>query len=196
MTKQELMALGLTEEATDRVLKEHVPYDRFKQVNDDRKALEGQLAERDKAIEGLNAKVKAGEDAAKSIEQLQAQLKDKDAAVLAARKDAAIQVALTQAKARNPKAALALLEISKMELAEDGSVKGLKEALEGLQKTDAYLFEDQQKPPAAPPTGGFNPPPADSGKANALEAQLEQAKEAQDWVQVAALMRQQQETQK
>lgn len=159
MTKQELMELGLPEEAADRVLKEHVPYDRFKQVNDDKKALEGQVAERDKAIEGLNAKVKAGEDAATSIQQLQEQLKEKDAAVLAVRKDAAIQVALTQAKARNPKAALALLEADKLELQEDGTVKGLKEALEGLQKSDAYLFDTGE--PAKPTgAGGFNPPPA------------------------------------
>lgn len=163
MTKQELMDLGLNEEAADRVLKEHVPYDRFKQVNDDKKALEGQLAERDKSIEDLNAKVKAGEDAAQSISQLQAQLKEKDAQTLAIRKDAAIQLALTQAKARNPKAALALLDTDKLELAEDGSVKGLKEGLEALQKSDPYLFEDQNKAPAAPPSGGFNPPPAGSG---------------------------------
>lgn len=159
MTKQELMELGLTEEAADRVLKEHVPYDRFKQVNDDKKVLEGQVAERDKAIEGLNANIKAGEDAAQSIQQLQEQLKDKDARLLAIRKDAAIQVALTQAKARNPKAALALLEADKLELQEDGTVKGLKEALEGLQKSDAYLFDTGE--PAKPTgAGGFNPPPA------------------------------------
>lgn len=77
------MELGLSEEAADRVLKEHVPYDRFKQVNDDKKALEGQVKDRDSAIEGLNTKLKAGEDAAKSIEQLQEQLKQKDAQALA-----------------------------------------------------------------------------------------------------------------
>ena len=156
MTKQELMELGLTEEAADRVLKEHVPYDRFKQVNDDKKALEGQVKDRDSAIEGLNAKLKAGEDAAKSIEQLQEQLQQKDAQALAIRKDAAIQVALTQAKAKNAKAALALLDLDKLELQEDGSVKGLKEALEGLQKSDSYLFDTEQ--PKTPPAGGFNPP--------------------------------------
>lgn len=161
MTKQELMELGLSEEAADRVLKEHIPYDRFKQVNEDKKAVEAQLAERDKAIETLNAKVKAGEDAAASIAQLQEQLKDKDARLLAIRKDAAIQVALTQAKARNPKAALALLEADKLELQEDGTVKGLKEALDVLKKSDAYLFEPA-KAPSAPPTSGFNPP-ADGG---------------------------------
>lgn len=154
MTKQELMALGLTEEAADKVLKEHVPYDRFKQVNDDKKALEGQLTERDKAITDLSAKVKAGEGAEKSIADLQEQLKQKDTAVLAARKDAAVQVALTQAKAKNAKAVMALLDADKLELQEDGSVKGLKEALEGLQKSDAYLFEPAK---AASGSSGFNP---------------------------------------
>lgn len=161
MTKQELMELGLKEEAADRVLKDHIPYDRFKQVNDDKKALEGQLAERDKAIDGLNAKLKAGEDAAKSVADLQEQLKAKDSAVLQARKDAAVQVALSQAKARNVKAVQALLDADKLQLQEDGSVKGLKEALESLQKSDAYLFEPV-KPPAAP-TSGFNPPAEGSG---------------------------------
>lgn len=156
MNKQELMELGLSEEAADKVLKEHVPYDRFKQVNDDKKALEGQLKDRDTAIDGLNAKLKAGEDAEKSITQLKEQLQQKDAQAAAIRKDAAIQVALTQAKAKNPKAALALLESDKLELQEDGSVKGLKDALDALKKSDAYLFEADK--PAAPQPGGFLPP--------------------------------------
>ncbi|HHT14564.1 MAG TPA: hypothetical protein GXZ86_01675 [Clostridiales bacterium] len=159
MTKQELMALGLSEEAADKVLKDHVPYDRFKQVNEEKKAAEAQIAERDKAIEALNAKVKAGEDAASSIAQLQEQLKAKDAAVQATRKDAAIALALTQAKAKNTKAALALLDTGKLELQEDGTVKGLQEAIEGLVKSDAYLFDTQEQ---QPPSGGFNPPPAGS----------------------------------
>lgn len=156
MTKQELMELGLSEEAADKVLKDHVPYDRFKQVNDDKKAVEAQLTERDKAIETLNAKVKAGEDAAKSIEQLQAQLQEKDKAALAIRKDAAIQLAVTQAKAKNAKAVMALMDVEKLEFQEDGTIKGLPEAIAALQKSDAYLFEQA---PAGSGSSGFNPPP-------------------------------------
>lgn len=161
MNKQELMALGLSEEAADQVLKAHVPYDRFRQVNEDKKALEGQLKERDEAISGLNTKLKAGEDAAASITQLQAQLKEKDAAFLSQRKEAAIHLALVQAKAKNTRAALALLEPDKLDLQEDGSVKGLSEALEALKQSDNYLFEAEQPPaaPPAPPPSGFNPPP-------------------------------------
>lgn len=161
MTKQELIALGLTEEAADKVLKEHIPYDRFKQVNDDKKALEGQVTERDKAITDLGAKVKAGEGAEKSIADLQEQLKQKDTAILATRKEAAVQVALGQAKAKNTKAVMALLDADKLELQEDGSVKGLKDALDALQKSDAYLFDSVN--PATSPPSGFNPPPAGGG---------------------------------
>ena len=177
MTKAELMALGLKEEDAANVLKEHIPYDRFKQVNDDKKTLEGQLAERDKAIAELNTKLKAGEDAAKSIGELQAQLKEKDAAVANAKKEAAIQVAITQAKGKNAKAIVALLDASKLELQEDGSVKGLKEALDGLRKSDSYLFEPEKQ--QTPPASGFNPPLGDGNKqpprtlADAVKAGLE-----------------------
>ena len=159
MNQQDLMALGLSEENADKVIKELVPYERFKQVNDDKKQLENQIAERDKALEELNVKVKAGEDAAKSIEQLQEQLKQKDAAVFNLKKNAAIELALTKAKAKNNKAALALLDVDKLELQEDGSIKGLDESLEALKKSDAYLFDMEKQEPSAPVAGGFNPPP-------------------------------------
>lgn len=166
MTKQELVALGLSEENADKVLKDFVPYERFKQVNDDKKALDEQLKERDKAIEGLKAGTKTAEEAQKAITDLQKQLADKDAAVLLTRKDAAIQVALAGAKAKNAKAAMALLDTGKLELQEDGSVKGLKEALEGLQKSEAYLFEVSAPAPAGSP--GFNPPPGGAPPAGPL----------------------------
>lgn len=146
MNKQDLMATGLSEGDADKILKAFIPYERFKQVNDDKKALENQIADRDKAIEELNAKIKAGEDAAKS-------------AVYGIRKKAAIELALTKAKAKNAKAAVALLDVDKLELQEDGSIKGLDESLEALKKSDAYLFDMEKQEPSAPVAGGFNPPP-------------------------------------
>lgn len=47
------------------------------------------------------------------------------------------------------------MDTSKLDVQEDGTIKGLSEAIEALKKSDAYLFEQA---PAAP--GGFNPPPA------------------------------------
>lgn len=159
MNKQELMALGLTEEAADKILKDHVPYERFKQVVDERDSHKALVAERDKSITELQQKIKAGDDASKSISELQEQLKARDAAMVLARKDAAIQIELAKVKAKNPKAVTALLDVEKFELQEDGSIKGMKEGIEALQKSDPYLFDTQPNTNTQQqPTSGFNPP--------------------------------------
>lgn len=80
----------------------------------------------------------------------------------ALRRDNAIQVALSGAKVKNTKAAMALLDSSKLELQDDGTVKGLKEAVEGLQKSDAYLFDTGTQPSGYMPSG-FNPPNGGGG---------------------------------
>lgn len=159
MNKQELVALGLTEEAADKVLKEHVPYERFKQVVDERDSHKALVAERDKSIADLQSKIKAGEDAAESIANLQKQLEIRDAEVASIRKNAAIQIELAKVKAKNPKAVTALLDVEKFELQEDGSIKGMKEGIEALQKSDPYLFDTQPNTDTQQqPTSGFNPP--------------------------------------
>lgn len=96
-------------------------------------------------------------------EQAQETLAEVKAQVLAVRKESAIQMALATAKARNAKAVLALMDVDGLEMQEDGTLQGLTQAIEGLRKTDGYLFEDA----AAPPAGGFNPAaPPQSGNAD------------------------------
>jgi len=157
--------------------------------------LEGYLPRAD-AERNTAAAVQTALDAAKATPtditkhpdyiKLQTTLAEKDAAAATAKRDAAMQLALTAAKVRNPKAALALLDTSKLELQTDGTVKGLKEALEGLQKTDGYLFASEAAPAAQ---FGFNPPPA-SATATGLNAQIEAARTEGNMPLVAALIRQ------
>ena len=83
------------------------------------------------------------------IAALQAENKTKDEAHAAEIKqlkvDNAIESALMDAKVRNVKAVKALLtNLDKAEFAEDGTMKGLAEQIEALQKTDAYLFETDE----------------------------------------------------
>lgn len=118
--------------------------------------------------------------------KLQTSIADKDKAILAAKQDAAVQIALASAKTRNPKAAMALLDSSKFELQADGTVKGLKEAIEGLQKSDGYLFGEGSPAPTQP---GFNPIPAGADPA-ALNAQIEAARAAGNMPLMASLIRQ------
>ena len=59
------------------------------------------------------------------------------------KKDSAIEMAIMQAKGRNPKAIKALLDLDKISLKEDGTIEGLD--LESLKETDSYLFDVETK---------------------------------------------------
>lgn len=65
-----------------------------------------------------------------------------------------VDKALMDAKARNLELARKALDLSKVTVAEDGSLSGLSEQLEALKKSDGYLFAEE--PPAGRPlsTGG------------------------------------------
>ncbi|MCH1941596.1 phage scaffolding protein [Holdemania massiliensis] len=73
------------------------------------------------------------------------------------RTDSAVEIALMRAKAKNPKAARALLDESKIKLDGD-KVLGLDDQLEALKKSDAYLFDVEAPAGADPAAGGFTPP--------------------------------------
>ena len=55
------------------------------------------------------------------------------------KKTAAVDMAILQAKGKNPKAIKALLDMDKISLKDDGTLEGLD--LEGLKKSDGYLFD-------------------------------------------------------
>ena len=135
--------------------------------------LEGYFTKTDADKAAADAVAKALDEAKKTAPdikehpdyiKLQGDLTAKDTAIAATKRDAAIQVALVSAKVKNPKAALALMDASKLELQDDGTVKGLKEAVEALQKSDAYLFDTgaQQQQSGYMPSG-FNPPAGGGG---------------------------------
>ena len=141
MKKEDLLAMGLTEEQADKVMDglngDFVTKSRFNEVNTELKAARTALSERDKQLEELK-KVDAAALQAQ-ITQLQADNKQKDADYAAQLKalkiSNAVELALTGAKAKNNTAAKALLAdfISKAELTDDGTVKGLAD--------EAFLFE-------------------------------------------------------
>lgn len=61
--------------------------------------------------------------------------------------DHALESALTGARARNPKAVASLLSRDALKLNDDGSILGLKEQLETIQKDNDYLFESSTPTP-------------------------------------------------
>lgn len=159
MKKDDLIKLGLDEETAEKVaaasteeLKGFIPKARFDEVNTAKNHAEEQVKERDKQIEGLKAASGDAESLKKQIETLQAANKQKDSEHAAEIKklkiDAAVDAALTAAKAKNLKAARALLDLDKAELSDDGTVKGLAEQVEKLKTGDdtKFMFDASSKP--------------------------------------------------
>jgi hypothetical protein len=153
MKKEEFVKLGISEElaakaesASQEELKGYIPKARFDEVNDSKKKLEQDLKDRDGQLETLKNSTGDVEAMKKQIADLQKA--NKDAADAHAEEikqmkiDSAIDSALTAAKAKNKTAVKALLKnLDKAEFADDGTIKGLAEQIEALQKSDDYLFE-------------------------------------------------------
>lgn len=151
MNKEKLIEMGLTEELATSVMKEldgnYVPKARFNEVNTELKQTKDQVKERDSQLETLKKNVGDSEELKKQIEALQNDNKTKDEAHAAEIKqikiDAAVDKALADAKAKNPKAVKALLDLAKAEISDDGTIKGLDAQIKALTEAEdsKFLFD-------------------------------------------------------
>lgn len=158
MKKDELIKLGLDEETAKKVeaasaeeLKGFIPKARFDEVNTEKNALQTTLKERDGQLETLKNSTGDVEGLKKQIADLQTANGEKDKAHAAEIKtlkiNAAVDAALTTAKAKNAKAVKALLDLEKAELADDGTIKGLADQIKKLQGAEdsKFLFDSETK---------------------------------------------------
>lgn len=166
---------GMTEELATKIaeqsaeeLKDYIPKSRFDEVNEAKKNAESLVKERDKQLEDVKKASGDNEELKKQIEQLQednkAAKQKYDADIKKMQIDNAVTSALKDAGAKNVTALMALLkDIDKAELAEDGTVKGLAEQIQELQKSESYLFNTKTEPQnkasgATPANSGSNIP--------------------------------------
>ena len=145
--------------------------------------LKNQLSAKDNAITTLKAKADSVDGLNEQITQLtadKAQLtSDLNTKVSALQKSYAIESGVRDAKAKNVKAVMALLDMEKITFA-DGALTGLTEQLENLQKGEDtnFLFNDQNhNAPAGtnvnnPPANGGNNPPTTNTLAGAIAKAL------------------------
>jgi hypothetical protein len=170
--KELLKKAGIEEGKVDGVIadinkelpKHFIPKDKYNEVAEAKKKLEADLQGRDAQLEQLKSAAGNSEELKKQIEQLQADNKkaseEWQAKVAQMQLDFAIEKALAAAKAKNPKAVKALLDLEKVKL--DGEqLLGLDDQLKELQKSDAYLFGESGKVGS-----GTNPPGVGTGEAN------------------------------
>ncbi|MDC2867569.1 phage scaffolding protein [Bacillus sp. BP-3] len=154
MNKEQLIALGLTEEQADKVVEgfgNMIPKSRFDEKNSELKELKTQLQERDTQLEDLKTKAVGNEALTQKIEEL-TNLNKKTADEYQSKLDKqsfdfALKEALISANAKNPKAVEALLNRESIKLDGD-KLTGLDEQLKAIQESDSYLFkqQEQQKP--------------------------------------------------
>lgn len=153
MNKEDLIAMGLTEEQAKKVMDSldgnYVTKTRLNEVNEENKTLKKSVSDRDKQLEDLKKSSGDNEELKKQIETLQQenanQKKAHDAEMTQLRLDNAIDAALTAAGAKNIKAVRALIDTSKVKVGEDGKLTGFDDLLSAVQKSDSYLFTEKQQ---------------------------------------------------
>jgi myosin heavy subunit len=144
--------------AIDEADKEKVPRSRLNDKNEEIKELKAEIKQRDTQIDDLQKSVKGNEELTKQIEDLKKANDDWQGKYKETQLNTAIKLAAKGAKDAND--ILAFIKKDGLELLEDGTVKGLEEALKGLKESKPYLFEEVglkgRKPnddPTPPPTG-------------------------------------------
>ena len=146
--------------------KHFIPKDKYNETAEAKKRLETDLQARDAQLEQLKQAAGNSEELKKQIEQLQAENKkaadEWQTRVAQMQMDFAVERALAAAKAKNPKAVKALLDMEKVKLDGD-KLLGLDEQLKELQKSDAYLFGDSTPGKVG---SGTNPPGAGNAEVN------------------------------
>lgn len=167
MKREDFIALGIDEElaskcekASSEELKNYVPYERFKELVDEKNKLKTDIADRDKQFETLKNSTGDVEAMKEQIASLQAENKAKDEAHAAEIRqmkiNSALESALISSKAKNLTAVKALIkDLDKAEFQDDGSIKGLEEQITALKKSDSYLFEEAVA--TKPSFKGFQP---------------------------------------
>jgi hypothetical protein len=154
---------------------EYIPKSRFDEVIGSKNELKTQVTEISSQLEALKKSAKGNEELTNQINELQKKNGDWEGKYKDTLVSSAIKVEAMKFKAKDPADVIAFLDKSKLEISEDGTIKGLDEQLKKLQESKPYLFGEAAIPPAG--GGGANPP--GSGSKTEIQQVEEQLAEAQ-----------------
>lgn len=156
MTRKFLEDKGLSKELIDEILDENskdigkakgeleTVKSQLETAQKDNEGLKEQISKANTELETLKKSTDDAEGLKTQIENLQNQIKadgeKHDAEIKQIKIDSAVETALVAAKAINAKAVKPFLDLTKVELNEDGTVKGLDEQIKALAKGDDTKF--------------------------------------------------------
>ncbi|MBK4815047.1 phage minor structural protein [Enterococcus faecium] len=156
MKREELKELGLTDEQIGSIMALHGVTvnelnSRVSTAEQQATQYQEQLEKNQNELNDFKANAKGNEDLTKQLEDLQSKFDEtktsSEQQIADLKKSSAIDLALTQAGAKNIKAAKALLDSESLELTDEG-LKGLDDQLTALKESDGYLFgQSEQVPP-------------------------------------------------
>lgn len=172
MNKEDLIAMGLSEEQADALVSKYgnmVPLERFNEVNGAKKSLEEQVKTHATQLKDLQGKAKGNEELQAEITKLQESQKQAKEQYEQQLKEERLSTALKLAianKVHDVDLVTGLVDKSKIELDDKGNVKaGLDEQLKSLQESKSFLFMPETK--ASGIKGAT--PPGDPGKGGATD---------------------------
>ncbi len=161
MKKEDLIAMGLSEEQADAIVGKYgtmIPKERFDEINKAKKTLEDQVKNHETQLKDLQDKAKGNEDLQKTIADLQqaneATKTEHEQQLKNERMNAALKISL-HSKVHDVDLVAGLIDKTTIELSEDGKVtKGLDEQLKSLQESKSFLFVPEKQQPTF---RGWNP---------------------------------------
>ena len=172
MKREFLEGLGIEKDVINQIMAEHgksVTAEKAKaaELQSTNTDLQNQLDQRDADLKKLRKDAEGNGDLQKQYEELQKQYKldkaEADSKLKALQINTALKLAVA-GKVHDADLVASLIDTQKVELAEDGTVKGgLDEQLNTLKESKAFLFvpekEDPQIPKGTKPPGeGATPP--------------------------------------
>lgn len=159
MKREELKKLGLSDEQMDAVMAAHGQTvqslnTQIATLQQSETELKNQVSKNAQDLKKLQKDNSDNEELKKQLKELQkenaAQEEKYQESLTKVQRDSALSALLAEAKVKNTKAVVALLDDEKI-VFKDGELSGAKEQIESLQKSDAYLFDLGTK------QGGYNP---------------------------------------
>ena len=147
--------------AAEERFKDFVPKHRFDEVNEAKKQLAEQLAERDNQLSQLKKAAGDNEELRKQIETLQNENKEREKEYQGRLRDMAITTAIKLAvagEAHDPDLVASLIDKGKIEVDEQGNIKtGLDDQINALRESKAFLFVQKQADQQTAKFKGMNP---------------------------------------